>query len=212
MPTCCPLITHHRYNLDLIVRFSQRSRIARSFSPLQTKRPLFSRTYSLKSDPAQYGRVTAEKKGFQGQSGDCSSERDARLGSSIKNQPRGHYRRDERTRGGLTTGRRALPGSVLTRSSSSFFPLRSSAAMSEARALSEHQHLFHCDTTDAMACEITMSEAGGAGLGLPLPTRLGNKQSSVHVQHSDTRTRRLLRADHPGALPKMRGAIPLPFY
>lgn len=125
MPTCCPLITHHRYNLDLIVRFSQRSRIARSFSPLQTKSPLFSRTYSLKSDPAQYGRVTAEKKGFQGQSGDCSSERDARLGSSIKNQPRGHYRRDERTRGGLTTGRRALPGSVLTRSSSSFFPLRS---------------------------------------------------------------------------------------
>lgn len=46
---------------------------------------------------------------------------------------------------------------------SSFLPLGSLADLSKARPhMSEHQNLFHCDITDAMACEITMCKAEGA--------------------------------------------------
>lgn len=71
---------------------------------------------------------------------------------------------------------------------SSFLPLGSLADLSKARPhMSEHQNFFHCDITDAMACEITMCKAEGADyLGKHLlelwhPTKLGNKHISVHL-------------------------------
>lgn len=68
---------------------------------------------------------------------------------------------------------------------SSFFLLHSLANMSKAPTdMSEH----HCDITDMMACETTVSEAEGAdylGKRLPglssHPARLGNKHASVHL-------------------------------
>lgn len=61
MPICCPIITQLRYNLASIILFLQHSAIAPSLFPLEMKRTLFSRTYSLKLDAIQQVRVTAEK-------------------------------------------------------------------------------------------------------------------------------------------------------
>jgi len=58
---CCSIITQPRQNLALIILFLQHSAIASSLFPLQMKRSLFSRTYSLKLDAIQQVRVTAGK-------------------------------------------------------------------------------------------------------------------------------------------------------
>lgn len=97
----------------------------------------------------------------------------------------------EHRKGWLKDGGRSRVKEGLSRFLSSFFQLHSLADMSKAppdmSAMSEHQNLFHCDITDAMACEITMSKAEGADylgkhlLGLSHPMRLGNKHISVHL-------------------------------
>lgn len=94
----------------------------------------------------------------------------------------------EHGKGWLKDGGRSRVKEGLSHFLSSFLPLGSLADLSKARAhMSEHQNLFHCDITDAMACEITMCKAEGADyLGKHLlqlwhPTKLGNKHISVHL-------------------------------
>jgi len=94
----------------------------------------------------------------------------------------------EHGKGRLKDGGHSWVKEGLSRFLISFFPLCSLADMSKAPPhMSQHQNLFHCDITDAMACEITMSEAESADylgkhlLGLSHPTRLGNKHISVHL-------------------------------
>lgn len=135
----------------------------------------------------------------------------------------------EHGKGWLKDGRHSWVKEGLSRFLSSFFPLRSLADMSKAppdmSAMSEHQNLFHCDITDVMACEITMSEAEGADLlrealaGAIAPyeagkqTHLSSLDNTVKpAQDSAPPGRKLIQTDHPEAVPKMHGTIPLQFY
>lgn len=136
----------------------------------------------------------------------------------------------EHGKGWLKDGGHSWGKEGLSHFLSSFFLLHSLADMSKAppdtSATSKHQNLFHCDITDMMACEITMSEVEGTDyldkhlLGLSHPTRLGNKHISVHLTDNTVKPtwnstpagHKLVPTDHPKVIPKMHCTIPLQFY
>lgn len=134
-----------------------------------------------------------------GELGNCSSGRNMHLGRSTEKNNSPYTGTGslcmviveeitEHGKGCLRDGGHSRVKEGLSHFLSSFLPLGSLADLSKARPhMSEHQNLFHCDITDAMACEITMCKAEGADyLGKHLlelwhPTKLGNKHISVHL-------------------------------
>lgn len=117
MSICCPIITQLTYNLASIILFLQHSIITPRLFPLQMRRSLFSRTYSLKLEAIQVRGTTEKNEGYRRKVGQLLIW-DEHLGRSIEKSNSsytgtgfplyGHYGRGKWTRKRLTKGWRAL--------------------------------------------------------------------------------------------------------